>query len=40
MWSDNLDSVIVKEGSVFKIYSLPIVGPDMGDYSINLSYAS
>ena len=46
-WNDNLTPICNKcnvvttsELSTYKVYSLPIIGPDYKDYSINLSYAS
>ena len=39
-WNDNKYDVIDKDSTSYKVYSLPIIGPDYNDYSINLSYAS
>jgi len=40
IWKDNLGyDVIDEDSTALKSYSLPIVGPDQKDYSINLSYA-
>lgn len=43
-WTENEEDVSYdvsyNNGVTYKTYSLPIVGPDYNDYSINLSYAS
>lgn len=38
-WSVNTLGATYNNGT-YKVYSLPIIGPDYNDYSINLSYAS
>ena len=38
-WDINTHSIKIDNGE-YKVYSLPIIGPDGNDYSINLSYTS
>ena len=39
-WDSNKLDVVVNDSVPYKAYSLPIIGPDSNDYSINLSYAN
>lgn len=39
-WDDNDSYDIKVDNGEYKVYSLPIIGPDYNDYSINLSYTS
>ena len=40
-WNENKNNIKDDDASTdYKVYSLPIIGPDNNDYSLNLSYAS